>query len=104
MGAGIKTVLPRSQRLSMFQSRLSRAPNPTNPQGALKLINRTLDGVELNHAGANDRMFGILDNKYVTYHNNGSVTALTKGHRIEIKANGMFKIFDRKTGNLFFKK
>ena len=104
MGAGIKTVLPRSQRLSMFQSKLSRAPNPTTPQGALKLINRTLDGVELRHAGANDRMFGILDNKYVTYHSNGSVTALTKGHRIEIKANGMFEIFDRKTGNLFFKK
>ncbi|GAA4160689.1 hypothetical protein GCM10022217_25110 [Chryseobacterium ginsenosidimutans] len=104
MGAGIRTELPRGQRLSMFKSKLSRAPNPTTPQGALKLINKTLDGIELNHAGANDRMFGILDNKYVTYHSSGNVTALTKSHRIEIKANGMFKIFDRRTGNLFFKK
>lgn len=88
----------------MVENNLSKAANPSNPKEALSLINNTLDDIELRHASTSDRMFGILDNKYVTYHSNGSVTALTKGHRIEIQSNGMFSIFERKTGNLFFSK
>jgi len=88
----------------MFKNGLSNAANPKNPNEALSLINKTLDGIELKHAGVNDRMFGILDNKYVTLNSNGSMTALTTGHRIEIQSNGMFSIFERKTGNLFFSK
>jgi hypothetical protein len=100
----VKVVLSRSERLSMLKKSLSDASNPKNPKEALNLINRSLDDIESIHAGASDRMFGILDNKYVTYHADGSVTALTKGHRIEIQSNGMFRIFDRKTGDLFFSK
>ena len=70
----------------------------------MKLINDTLDEIEMKYAGETDRMFGILDDKYVTYHSNGSLTALTKGHRIEIQANGMFEIFVRATGELFYSK
>ncbi|WP_437920410.1 hypothetical protein [Sphingobacterium sp. LRF_L2] len=88
----------------MFKNNLSKATNPSNPKDALSLINKTLDDIELRHAGGNDRMFGILDDKYVTYHSNGSATALTKRYRIEIQSNGMFSIFERKTGNLFFSK
>ncbi len=99
-----KGVLSRTERLSMFKNGLSNAANPKNPNEALSLINKTLDGIELKHAGVNDRMFGILDNKYVTLNSNGSMTALTTGHRIEIQSNGMFSIFERKTGNLFFSK
>ncbi len=97
-------VLPRAERLSMLRDNLSKASNPTNPKEALSLINKTLDNIELKHSGENDRMFGILDNMYVKYHSNGSVTARTTGHRIEIQPNGMFSIFERKTGNLFYKK
>gem|GEM_PF-4095840 len=46
-------------------------------------------------------MYGILDDKLVTYHANGSVTALTIGHRIEIKSAGGFSIFLRNSGELF---
>ncbi len=98
-----KTVLTRVERLSKFKDNLSKAAKPTNPKDALKLINKTLDDIESKYAGASDRMFGILDDKFVTYHSNGSVTALTRGHRIEIQANGSFSIFDRKTGELFYK-
>lgn len=99
-----RQILSRAERLAMFKNNLAETATPKNPTGALKLINQTLDNIEVLHAGAKDRMFGILDNKYVTYHTNGNVTALTKGHRIEIQANGSFKIFERNTGNLFFSK
>lgn len=100
----LKVVLPRTERLAMFKKNLSKAANPTNPKEAIDLINKTMDEIELKHAGANDRMYGILDDKYVTYHSDGSVTAKTKGHQIEIQQNGMFSIYSRKSGELFFKK
>ncbi len=99
-----KKVLTRGERLSMFKNDLSKAANVSSPDEAISLINKTMDNIELKHAGATDRMFGILDEMFVTRHNNGTVTALTKGHRIEIKSNGSFEIFNRTTGELFFKK
>ncbi|MDH7448433.1 hypothetical protein [Aquimarina sp. 2201CG14-23] len=39
------------------------------------------------------RMYGILDDTFVTRHSNGNVTAFTRGHRIEILANGSFSIY-----------
>ena len=103
-GSNVSKVLTRGERLAMLKERLLNAPMPKNPKEALKLINNTLDKIEKTHAGPNDRMFGILDNKYVTINANGSMTALTKGHRIEIQANGSFSIFERSTGNLFLSK
>ena len=49
-------------------------------------------------------MYGILDNKYVSYNSDGSVTALTKGQRIEIKPDGDFSIINRKDGKTFLNK
>jgi predicted lipoprotein with Yx(FWY)xxD motif len=49
-------------------------------------------------------MYGILDDKYVTYHSDGSVTALTKGQHIEIKPDGDFSIINRKDGKTFLNK
>ena len=103
-GSNVSKVLTRGERLAMLKERLLNAPMPKNPKEVLKLINNTLDKIEKTHAGPNDRMFGILDNKYVTINANGSMTALTKGHRIEIQANGSFSIFERSTGNLFLSK
>jgi len=77
VAAATKGVLSRIE-YSMFKNGLSNAANPKNPNEALSLINKTLDGVELKHEGVINRMFGILDNKYVTHYSNGSMTALTK--------------------------
>ena len=62
-----------------------------------------MDNIENAHSAVKDRMFGILDSKYVTYHSNGSASALSKGHRIEIQANVNSSIFERKAGDLFIK-
>ncbi len=88
----------------MFKNNLSKAAYSSNPKEALNPINKTFDDIELSRAGSSDRIFGILDNKYATNHSQGSVTALTKVPSIEIQSNGMFSIFERKTGNLFFSK
>ncbi len=94
----------RSERLSMFKRDLLRAPASQNPDDAIKAVNKALDNIENVHAGPKDRMFGILDDKFVTRHGDGSVTALTKGHRIEIQPNGGFSIFERTSGKLFLTK
>ncbi|MBX2921173.1 MAG: hypothetical protein KF746_03195 [Chitinophagaceae bacterium] len=104
VGNNVSKVLTRGERLSMLKEKLLNASMPKNPKEALKLINKTLDKIEKTHAGPNDRMYGILDNKYVTLNTDGSMTALTRGHRIEIQSNGSFSIFERSTGNLFLAK
>ena len=103
-GNNVSKVLTRGERLTMLKEKLLNAPMPKNPKEALELINKTLDKIEKTHAGPNDRMYGILDNKYVTLKTDGSMTALTRGHRIEIQSNGSFSIFERSTGNLFLAK
>lgn len=51
--------------------------------------------VEAAMKGKSDgRMYSILDDKFVTRHADGRVTALTRGHRIEIEASGNFSIFN----------
>ena len=93
---------------------------PKNPDETIQMINKHLDEVEDAYSGViknpnavstpnrNDgRMYGILDDTYVTRHSNGNVTALTKGHRVEIQADGSFSIYLRvgpNKGQLFFQK
>jgi len=101
---GEVTSLTRGERLSMFKNEILEAPAASNPKEALNLINSTLDNIESKYSGSNDRMYGILDDKYVTYHDDGSVTALTKGQRIEIQSSGDFSIINRKDGKTFLNK
>ncbi len=93
---------------------------PESPNEAIQLINNQLDFVEDAFSGVkknpnaalmpnrNDgRMYGILDDTFVKRHEDGSVTAFTKGHRIEIQPNGSFSIYLNKGPNkdlLFFEK
>ncbi len=100
----VATTLSRAERLSIFKNDLLEAPSANNPKEALGLINKTLDNVENKYSGTDDRMYGILDDKYVTYHDDGSVTALTKGQRIEIQPDGNFSIINRKDGTTFLNK
>ncbi|NQX43439.1 RHS repeat-associated core domain-containing protein [Pedobacter steynii] len=101
---GQVTTLTKGERLTMFKDDILQAPAPNSPKEALNLINSTLDNIEIRYSTANDRMYGILDDKYVTYHSDGSVTALTKGQRIEIKPGGDFSIINRKDGKTFLNK
>lgn len=108
------TILTRQERLQLFYQKLTESKAASNVDEAVKLINNTLDGVEDAFSGAkkqsgiptyNDgRMYGILDDKFLTRNKDGSVTALTRGNRIEISKDGGFKVFDRKNGNLIFEK
>jgi len=90
------------------------APSAANPQEAIALINRTLDGVEDAFSGVkkypgiptrdDGRMYGILDDTYVTTHTDGSLTAMTKGNKIELGNNGSITIFSRKTNEIQLEK
>jgi co-chaperonin GroES (HSP10) len=50
------------------------------------------------------RMYGILDDKFVTKHSDGSVTAMTKGNRIDIANDGSFKIMTKDGSKTLFEK
>lgn len=98
-------VLSKSERLKIFAEKLNVAPGAKNVDEAIGLINKTLDEVEDTYSGVkkakgipdrdDGRMYGILDDKYVTKHADGSVTANTKGNKIEIAKDGSFKILSK---------
>jgi hypothetical protein len=106
----------RVERLSKFRKGVLEAPMPNNPDEAILMINKELDAVEDAWSGIpkdvnaasmpnrNDgRMYGILDEKFVTRHSDGRVTAYTKGHRIEIQLNGRLDFYG-KDGKVFLSK
>jgi RHS repeat-associated protein len=108
--------LSKSERLAKFADRIWASPKANNVEGAISQINKNLDAVEDAYSGVaknpsaavatrNDgRMYGILDDTYVTRHANGNATALTKGHRIEINADGSYSMFNRYTDEVFITK
>ena len=102
--ASTPKTLSRTERLAKFKTGLLDAPEVSSPQAVLKLINKTLNKIEDAHAGPKDRMYGVLDDKYVKYHENGNVTARTKGHQINIESDGGFTITNRKDGSIFVDK
>lgn len=116
-GQAIKSaplVLSKGSRLKMFYERLNTAAPVNNPKDAIKLINNTLDDVEDAYSGIkkargipdrdDGRMYGILDEKFVTTLEDGTTQALTKGHKVLIKENGSFTIQERKTGKIVLEK
>lgn len=111
-----KALLSREDRLSLFKEQILKAPKPKSTEEAITLINKTLDNVEDLYSGVpknykaarlgqtEGRMYGILDDQFVTHHSDGSLTALTRGHKINIKPDGSFSIFDQATKKLFLEK
>lgn len=109
-------ILSKIERLNIFKSKLLNAPGVNNADEALGLINKTLDNVEDVYSGvvknaktavagkSDGRMYGFLDEKFITRHADGTITALTRGHRVEIEASGNFSIFNRTDGSLFLKR
>ncbi|GEP93730.1 RHS repeat-associated core domain-containing protein [Chitinophaga terrae (ex Kim and Jung 2007)] len=107
-------VLSKGQRLGLFIERLKTAPGATNQEEAIKLINTTLDKVEDAYSGVkkakgipnrdDGRMYGILDTKYVTTQEDGTLIANTKGNRIVLSQDGGFKIQSKDGSKTFIDK
>jgi len=117
--AGVKvgTTLSKRERLGKFMEKLSEADGVSNPEDALELINKTLDNVEDAYSGVkknpnaasmpnrdDGRMYGILDDTFVKKHKDGSLTARTKGNKIEIGANGSIRILSKDGKKVFLEK
>jgi hypothetical protein len=105
-------VSPGLSRLNLYKRLIDDAPNPSNSDEALGLINRMLDDVEDAYSGVaknpnainmpnivDGRMYGILDNKYVKLFPDGSRRAFTRKNTIMINSDGSFTIYSRNKNN-----
>jgi len=89
------------ERLDEFFRRLDAAPAASQADDALALIARLLDDVEDEFSGipknANPglkrggRMYPPRED-FITRHSDGSLTARTRGHIIEVRSDGSFSI------------
>jgi hypothetical protein len=90
-------------------------PRAGSPAEALQQLCETLDDVEDAWAGilkkspppppssSDGRMYCPMDD-FVSYREDGSILALTRGHRIEIAADGGLRIISKITGQAEFEK
>jgi hypothetical protein len=109
-----KTILKKSDRLKIFTTRLGSAKPAANQEEAIKLINKTLDNVEDEFSGIikakgipnrdDGRMYGILDEKYITTLEDGTKIARTKGNRIILNKDGGFQIQTKDGSETLFTK
>ncbi len=105
--AGRRTAKP-GERKAEFYRRLAAAPPFLSVDVALQQLGLILEQVEDEFSGIlkrtpppgirdrDGRMYPPLDD-YLQRHDDGSLTAFTRGHRIEIDATGRVEIFDRRT-------
>lgn len=103
------------ERLTKFYERLSSKPPATNAHDAMRQLSDTLDETEDQFSGIpkknpppppnqNDgRMYPPLDD-FTTKHPDGSLSARTRAHRIEITADGKITITSVRTGQIEFSK
>jgi RHS repeat-associated protein len=108
-GDGKRLSIP--ERLKEYYRRLNEAPLATSADEAFDLISETLHQVEDDLSGivrsnpppppnmSDGRMYPPLKD-YTTRHPDGSITARTRGHTIEIDANGGFRIINRRTNSI----
>ena len=110
----VSKILTKSERLEIFQSQLANAKPASNQEEAIRLINNTLDKVEDTYSGVpksegipnrdDGRMYGILDDKYITTLEDGTKVARTKGNRIILKQDGGFEIQTKDGSKTLFSK
>jgi hypothetical protein len=103
----------RGQRLDEYYNRLRQQSPSANADEALERISRTLDDVEDDISGIprgnpppppsmpDGRMYPPQADNIVR-HGDGSITARTRGHTIEIGSDGSVTMTNRQTGNLDF--
>ena len=101
-------------RLNEVYRRLTALPRTTNSEAALIQLCETLEQVEDELSGIpkrappmpnmiDGRMYCPLDD-FVIRREDGSILALTRGHRIEINAKGSLRIISKLTGQTEFQK
>ncbi len=101
-------VLTKGERIVLFSKMLENSPGAKTVDEAMKLVNSTLDKVEDMYSGVkknpnaakmpnrdDGRMYGILDDTYVTRKADGSAVARTKGNIIEFGSEGSIKILTK---------
>jgi RHS repeat-associated protein len=105
--------LPIATRLALLWSRVSQSRAARNAEEALEQIGRILDEVEDTFSGVpknpnpglrpDGRMYRPQSDN-ITRHPDGSITAKTRGHRIEISKDGAINVLNKKTGQIEFTK
>ena len=107
--------LTQRQRLQELFQRLGSSPKRGSSEGAFLELCDILDQVENEFSGvqksetipaptvADGRMYRPLED-HVVRQLNGDILALTRGHRIEIAANGSLRIINKVTGQVEFEK
>jgi hypothetical protein len=94
---------------------MANAPPPTNAEEGIALVRDSLDQVEDEHSGvpkadpppppgqSDGRMYPPRDD-FTTRNPDGSISARTRGHDIEVSPQGDITIINRKTGVAEFQK
>ncbi len=107
--------LQRFERLQVYYQRLADLPRPTSADEALAHVRSALDDIEDLHSGIpkadpapppsmpDGRMYPPLDD-HVTRSPDGSITAKSRAHTIEIAPNGAVRIVNRRTGNVEYER
>jgi Domain of unknown function (DUF4157) len=112
-GSGPKATI--RERLAEYYQRLLAKPKAKNAEEGLRQVRGTLDEVEDQLSGvvkkdpppppnmSDGRMYPPLDD-FVVRHPDGRITATTRGHKIEIGADGEVVIRNKKTGDIELRK
>jgi hypothetical protein len=107
--------LSRAERLQIYFQRLAARPRPRDADEALAHVRDTLDEVEDQHSGIpkavpppppsmpDGRMYPPLDD-FITRAPDGSITARTRAHMVEIAPDGAVRIVNRRTGVVDYKR
>jgi len=102
----------KQQRLVEYYDRLRGQPLSTTAEGALDRLEQTLTEVEDELSGIprsdppppkmpDGRMYPPLEDNIIR-NPDGSISARTKGHNIEIGKDGSITIRDKQTGQIEF--
>ncbi|MFJ7422757.1 hypothetical protein ACIQXD_29760 [Streptomyces uncialis] len=102
-----------AERLDIVFQRLDRLPPAAGPDEAFAQLAVTMNAVEDEYSGvpfnpdaplASDGRMYPPRADYITRQADGSLTALTKGHRIEITPEGVLTIYSRRNGEVIYQR
>jgi hypothetical protein len=106
---------PVAHRLNEFYRRLGLLPRAKSAERALKQICQTLDEVEDELSGvvkkatppplgtSDGRMYCPVED-HIIRGSDGSILAITRGHRVEIGSDGSVRIINKATSQVEFEK
>ena len=115
MSDGSSNQLTPRERLQELYRRLNSLPKMNSPEEAFRQLCEMLEQVEDELSGvprsastpalsqSDGRMYGPLED-HVVRRANGSILALTRGHRIEVGSDATLRIVNKLTGQVEFQK